>query len=146
MYNRILMIQNYFKNENGFKTERMLEKITDTEELQLNDGFELENINNDENIFKIEKKIEWKKIDRIEMKEKETIEEGKGKRKNSKVGDWTGRREGKEKLDTDVNLAPNVIKNKKKLMQIICTSLQKGKGKKKEKEQQRGKQKVEKHQ
>lgn len=25
------------------------------------------------------------KIDRIEMKEKETIEEGKGKRKNSKV-------------------------------------------------------------
>lgn len=78
------------------------------------------------------------------MKEKETIEEGKGKRKNSKVGDW--RREGKEKLDTDVSLAPNVIKNKKKLMQIICTSLQKGKGKKKEKEQQRGKQKVEKNQ
>lgn len=107
------MIQNYFKNENGFKTERILEKITDTEELQLNDGFELENTNNDENIFKIEKKIEWKKIDRIEMKEKETIEEGKGKRKNSKVGDWTGRREGKEKLDTDVNLAPNIIKNKK---------------------------------
>lgn len=55
------MIQNYFKNENGFKTKRMLEKITDTEELQLNDGFELENTNNDENIFKIEKKIEWKK-------------------------------------------------------------------------------------
>lgn len=108
------MIQNYFENKNGFKTERMLEKITDTEELQLNDGFELENTNNDENIFKIEKKIEWKKIDRIEMKEKETIEEGKGKRKNSKVGDW--RREGKEKLDTDVSLAPNVIKNKKKLM------------------------------
>lgn len=53
------------------------------------------------------------KIDRTEMKEKETIEEGKGKRKNSKVGDWTGKREGKEKLDTDVNLAPNVIKNKK---------------------------------
>lgn len=51
------------------------------------------------------------KIDRIEMKEKETIEERKGKRKNSKVGDWTGRRERKEKLDIDVNLAPNVIKN-----------------------------------